>query len=139
VCRHILAIVHLLDESMVDVRWRGALVFYFGKLMYARVTSVIMQALESSLKKVKAPIPPQAICYPFFSKGANECHSSPFINKGVEIIFLTKSTCLLHHPRLTECDGQCIDTSPFYGEEDGSSYEEMTNSKCVGDISLGAS
>jgi hypothetical protein len=41
-CRHILAIVHLLDKSMVDVRWRGALGFYFGKAMYAIVTSVIM-------------------------------------------------------------------------------------------------
>jgi hypothetical protein len=47
VCRHILAIVPNLDESMVDVRWRAALGFYFGKPMYARVTSVIMQALES--------------------------------------------------------------------------------------------
>jgi hypothetical protein len=46
-----LAIVQLLDESMVDVRWRGALGFYFGKPMYAKVKSVIMQALESSLKK----------------------------------------------------------------------------------------
>jgi hypothetical protein len=58
VCRHILASVHLFDEYMVDVRWRGALGFYFGKPMYARVTSVIMQALESSLKRVKPLIPP---------------------------------------------------------------------------------
>jgi hypothetical protein len=49
-CRNILAIVPHLDESMVDIRWRAALGFYFGKPMYARVTSVIMQALESSLK-----------------------------------------------------------------------------------------
>jgi hypothetical protein len=55
---HILAIVQIMDESMVDVRWRGALGFYCGKAMYDRVTSVIMQALESSLKKVKAPTPP---------------------------------------------------------------------------------
>jgi hypothetical protein len=48
---------------MVDVRWRGALGFYFGKAIYARVTSVIMQALKSSLKKVKVPIPPHVICY----------------------------------------------------------------------------
>jgi 2-hydroxy-3-keto-5-methylthiopentenyl-1-phosphate phosphatase len=40
--------------------------------MYARVTSVIMQALESSLKKFKASIPPQDICFPVFSKGAKE-------------------------------------------------------------------
>jgi hypothetical protein len=40
--RHILAIVHEVDESMIDVRWRAALGFYFGKQMYARVTSVIM-------------------------------------------------------------------------------------------------
>jgi hypothetical protein len=42
VCRHILDIFHLLDESMVDVRWIGALGFYFGKSMYALVISVIM-------------------------------------------------------------------------------------------------
>jgi hypothetical protein len=35
---HILAIAHLLDESLVDMGLRGALDFYFG---------VIMQALES--------------------------------------------------------------------------------------------
>jgi hypothetical protein len=51
---NILAIVHLLDEFMVDVRWRAALSFYFGKPIYARVTSVIMQALEYSLKNFKA-------------------------------------------------------------------------------------
>jgi hypothetical protein len=66
VCRHSMDIFHLLDESMMDVRRRGALVFYFGKSMYARVTSVIMQALESSPKKVKSPIPPQLICYTVF-------------------------------------------------------------------------
>jgi hypothetical protein len=48
VCRHILAIVHNLDESMVDVHWRAALWFYFGNPMHARVTSVIMHAIESS-------------------------------------------------------------------------------------------
>jgi hypothetical protein len=69
VCRHILAIVHNLDESMVDVCWRAALSFYFGKPMYARVTSVIMQDLESSLKKVKASIPPHETCYPMYSDG----------------------------------------------------------------------
>jgi hypothetical protein len=58
VCRHIFASVHLLDEYMVVVPWIVALGSYFGKAMYARVTSVIMQALESSLKKVKAPITP---------------------------------------------------------------------------------
>jgi hypothetical protein len=96
VCRHILDIFHLLDESIVDVLWRGALGFYFGKPVYARVTSsVIMQALDSSLKKVKAPIPLQAICYPVFREGENYCHFSPFIKKGVERRFLTKSTYLL--------------------------------------------
>jgi hypothetical protein len=64
VCRHILAIFHNLVESMVDVRWRAALGFYFGKPMYAGVTSVIMQALESSLKKVKACIPSLDTIYP---------------------------------------------------------------------------
>jgi hypothetical protein len=62
VCRHIMAIVHLLDESMVDVRWRVVLGFYFGKAMYAQVTSIVtMQTLESSLKKIKPPIPPSDV------------------------------------------------------------------------------
>jgi hypothetical protein len=78
VCRHILAIVHNLDESMVDVRWREALGFYFGKPMYARVTSVIMQALESSLKKVKACIPSLETSYPVYSDAANESFFLPF-------------------------------------------------------------
>jgi hypothetical protein len=78
VCRHILAIVHSLDEYMVDVRWRAALGFYFEKPMYARVTSVIMQALEYSLKKVKASIPPQETCYPVYSDGSKKSHFSPF-------------------------------------------------------------
>jgi hypothetical protein len=69
VCRHILAIIHNLDESMVDVCWRAALGFYFGKTMYARVTSVIMQALESSLKKVKACILTQVTSYPVYIDG----------------------------------------------------------------------
>jgi hypothetical protein len=41
-----MAFVHLIDEYIVGVRWRGALGFYFGMPMYARVTSVIVQALE---------------------------------------------------------------------------------------------
>jgi hypothetical protein len=45
VCRHILAVVHLFKEYMVDVRRRGALGFYFGKPIYARVTIIMMQAL----------------------------------------------------------------------------------------------
>jgi hypothetical protein len=31
VCRHIMDIVNLLDESMVDIRWRGALGFILGR------------------------------------------------------------------------------------------------------------
>jgi hypothetical protein len=33
VCRRILAIVHGVDESMIDARWRAALGFFFGKKM----------------------------------------------------------------------------------------------------------
>jgi hypothetical protein len=80
-CRHILAIVHEVDESMIDVRWRAALGFYFVKLMYARVTSVIMQALESSLKKVKACIPSLETSYPVYIDGANESCFSPFFQE----------------------------------------------------------
>jgi hypothetical protein len=57
---------------MVYVRWRAALGFHFGKPMYARVTSVIMQALESSLKKVKACIPTQETSYPVYSDGVKD-------------------------------------------------------------------
>jgi hypothetical protein len=63
---------------MVDVRWRPALGFYFGKPMYARFKSVIMQALESSLKKVKACIPTQENTYPVYSDGAKEYFFLPF-------------------------------------------------------------
>jgi hypothetical protein len=92
VCRHILAIIPNLNESMVDVRWRAALGFYFGKPMYARVTSVIMQALESSLEKVKACIRSQETSYPVYSDGANESLFSPFFKRGVEIS--TSSVCM---------------------------------------------
>jgi hypothetical protein len=78
VCRHILAIAHNLDESMVNVRWRAVLGFYFGNPMYARVTSVIIQALESSLKKVKACIPTQDTSYPVYSDWAKEFFFSLF-------------------------------------------------------------
>jgi hypothetical protein len=40
---------------------------------------------------------------------------------------------------VTECDGQCVVASLFYGEEDDSSDEEMANNKFVGDKSIGAS
>jgi hypothetical protein len=52
--------------------------------MHARVTSVIMQALDSSLKKVKASIPPQETCYPVCSDGAKESCFSPFFKRDVE-------------------------------------------------------
>jgi hypothetical protein len=84
VCRHILAIVHNLDESMVGVRWIAALWIYFGKPIYARVTSVIMQALDSSLKKVKACIPSLETSYTVYSGGVNESFFSPFFKRGVE-------------------------------------------------------
>jgi hypothetical protein len=52
--------------------------------MYARFKSVIMQALESSLKKVKASIPPQEKCYPVYSDGEKESCVYPFFKRGVE-------------------------------------------------------
>jgi hypothetical protein len=81
VCRHILAIVHNLDESMVDVCWRAALGFYFGKPTYNRDTSVIIQALESSLKKVKVCIPSLETSYPVYSDGTNESFLSLFFHE----------------------------------------------------------
>jgi hypothetical protein len=123
VCRHILAIVHLLEKSMVDVYWRGALGFYFRKAIYARVTSVIMQALESSLRKSKAPIPPQVICYPVCSEGAKECHCTPFIKKGVERRSLTRTKYLIRQRRVTEWDWQYMEARHYYGDNDYSSDE----------------
>jgi hypothetical protein len=74
-----------------------------------------------------------------FSEGAQEYHFSPFIKKSVERRFFTKSKYLLHQTRVIECDGQCIEVSPFYGGGDNSNNEEMANNKCVGDTSLDAS
>jgi hypothetical protein len=96
VCRHILAVVHNLDESIVDVRWRAALEFYFGKPMYDRVTSVIMQALESSLKKFKACIPSLETSYPVYSDGVNESFFYPIFKRGVERRIIIKIKYLLH-------------------------------------------
>jgi hypothetical protein len=56
--------------------------------MYAKFTSVIMQALESYLKKVKACISTQETIYPVYSDGANESLFSPFFKRGVERLFL---------------------------------------------------
>jgi hypothetical protein len=74
-----------------------------------------------------------------FNYGANNCHVFPFITKGIERRFLNKSKDLLHQNRETEFDEQCIEISPFYGEDDNSSDEEMANNKFVGCTSLGAS
>jgi hypothetical protein len=57
--------------------------------MYARFTGVIMQALEYSLKKVKACIPTQETSYPVYSDGAKEFFS-PFFKRGVS----TSSVCM---------------------------------------------
>jgi hypothetical protein len=57
VCRHILAIIQIIDEFMVDVHWKNAPVLW-GGAMCARVTRVFIQALQSSLKKVKGTPPP---------------------------------------------------------------------------------
>jgi hypothetical protein len=107
--------------------------------MYARVKIVIMQALESSLKKVKASIPPQETCYPVYSDGAKESCISPFFKRGVERQFLTKSKYLLHQSVVTACNDQGLDTSSFYVDDEDSNDEEMANNKFVGDTSLGAS
>jgi hypothetical protein len=139
VCRHILAIVHSLDESMVDVSWRAALGFYFGKSMYARVTSVTMQALESSLKKVKACIPSLETSYPVYSDGVNESFFSPFFKRGVEQQFIIEIKCLLHQSAWKGCNEQVLDIPVSYMNNGVSSDEEMSNNKFVGDTSVGAS
>jgi hypothetical protein len=139
VCRNILAIVHNLDESMVDVLWRAALGFYFGKSMYAIVKSVIMQALESSLKKVKACIPYQETSYSVYSDGAKESFVTPFFKRGVERPFLTKSKYLLHQSAWKACNEQGLDISASHVNDEASSDEEMANNKFVGSTSLGAS
>jgi hypothetical protein len=137
--RHILAIFHNLDEHIIDFHRRATLGFYFGNPMYARATSVIIQALESSLKKDKASIPPHEICYPVYSNGEKESCFSPFFNRGAERIFLTKSKYPLHQSVVTECNGQGLDASSFYVDDEDSSDEEMENNQFVGDKSLDAS
>jgi hypothetical protein len=139
VCRHILAIVHDMDKSVIDVRWRAALGFYFGKLMYARVTSVIIQALESSLKKVKACIPSLETSYPLHSDGANESCFSPFFKRGVERRFITKINYLLHQSAWKGCNEQDLDIPASYMNNEVSSDEEIANNKFVGATSIGAS
>jgi hypothetical protein len=121
VCRHILTIVHEVDESMIDVRWRAALGFYFGKPMYARVTSVIMQTLESSLKKVKACIPSLETSYPVYSDGANESCFSPFFKRGVEQRFITKIKYLLHQSAWKGCNEQDLNIPASYMNNEVSS------------------
>jgi hypothetical protein len=138
-CRHILAIIPNLDDSIVDVCWRAALGFCFGKPIYARVTSVSMQALESSLKKVKACIPTQETSYPVYSDGVKESFFSPFFKKGVERRFLTKSKYLLHQSAWKACYEQGLDVSASYENDEASSDEEMVNNKFIGATSLGAS
>jgi hypothetical protein len=107
--------------------------------MYARVTSVIMQALESSLKKVKACIPNQETIYPAYSDGAKEYFFSPFFKRGAERRFLTKSKYLLHQSAWKACNEQGLDISASYVNDEASSDEEMVNTKFFGDTSLGAS
>jgi hypothetical protein len=136
---HLLAIVHEVDESMIDVRWRAALGFYFGKKMYARVTSVIMQALESSLKKVKACIPSLETSYPAYINGANESHFSPFANRGVERRFITKIKYLLHQSAWKGCNQQNLNIPASHMNNEVSSDEKIGNNKFVGDANIGAS
>jgi hypothetical protein len=136
---HILAIVHEVDESVIDVRWRAALGFYFGKPMYARVTSVIMQALESSLKKLKASIPSLETSYPVYRDGANEACLSPFFKRGVERRFITKIKYLLHQSAWKGCNEQDLDIPASYMNNEVSSDEEMANNNFVGATSIGAS
>jgi hypothetical protein len=139
VCIHILAIVHNLGESMVDVRWRAALGFYFGNPMYARVTSVIMQALESSLKKVKACIPSLETSYPVYSDGVNESFFSPFFKRGVERRFIIKIKYLLHRSAWKGYNEQVFDIPASYMNSEASSDEEMANNKFIVAASVGAS
>jgi hypothetical protein len=82
--------------------------------MYARVTSVIMQALESSLKKVKDCIPSLETSYPVYSDGANESLFSPFVKRGVERRFITKIKYLLHQSAWKGCDEQNLNIPASY-------------------------
>jgi hypothetical protein len=107
--------------------------------MYARVTSVIMQALEYSLKKFKSCNPTQETSYPVYSDGVKECFFSPFFKRGVERRFLTKSKYLLHQSAWKGCNDQGLDISASYVDDEASSDEEMVNNKFVGDTYLGAS
>jgi hypothetical protein len=139
VCRRIMTIVHNLGESMVNVCWRAALGFYFGKRMYARVTSVIMQPLEYSLKKVKSCIPTQETCCPVYRDGSKESVFSPFFKRGLERHFVTKSKYLIDQSAWKACNDQGLDMYVFYADGKDLSDEEMANNKFVRATSLGAS
>jgi hypothetical protein len=124
---------------MIDVRWRAALGFYFGKKMYARVTSVIMQALESSFKKVKACIPSLETSYPAYSDGAKESLFSPFLKRGVERRFITEIKYLLHQSAWKGRSEHNSNIPASYMNNEVSSDEEMGNNKFVGATNIGAS
>jgi hypothetical protein len=79
VFRHTVAIIQVMDETMCDIRRREALGFYFGVEMYEHVSSVVMKALLSSLKKIKCHIPPEPAQYPSYNDGAQEVHFAPFV------------------------------------------------------------
>jgi hypothetical protein len=112
---------------------------YFGKPEYDRVTSIIMQALESSLKKVKACIPILETSYHVYSDGANYSCFFPFFKRGVERRFITKIKYLLHQSAWKGCNEQDLDISASYMNNEVSSDEEMANNKFVGDTSIGTS
>jgi hypothetical protein len=91
--------------------------------MYARVTRFIMQALESSLKKVKACIPSLETSYPVYSDGVNESFFSPFFKKGVERRFIIKIKYLLHQSAWKGCNEQVLDIPASYMNNEVSSDE----------------
>jgi hypothetical protein len=102
--------------------------------MHARVTSVIMQALESSLKNVKACIPSLETSYPAYSDGANESRFSPFVKRGVERRCITKIKYLPYQSAWKD-----LNISASYMNNEVSSDEESGKSKFVGDTNIGAS
>jgi hypothetical protein len=98
-----------------------------------------MQALESSLEKVKACIPSLETSYPAYSDGANESLFSPFVKRGVERRFITKIKYLLHQSTLKGCNEKNLNIPASYMNNKVSSDEEIGNNKFVGDTNIGAS
>jgi hypothetical protein len=74
-----------------------------------------------------------------YSDGANESLFSPFVKRGVERQFITKTKYLLHQSAWKGFNDQNLNIPASYMNNEVSSDEEMANNKFVGSTNIGAS